>query len=69
MQDTLAKLQEHGSLVRFKGGFWSWKCCEINHYRDYSCPEWHCDVKTLRALEKRGLVELDEQQRLCKLVN
>lgn len=31
-------------------------------------PIWKCDVKTLRALEKRGLVLVDEANKVCTMV-
>lgn len=31
-------------------------------------PVWSCDVKTLRALEKRGIVKLDELNKVCILL-
>jgi hypothetical protein len=33
-----------------------------------STPVWRCDVKTLRALQKRGLVVLDEVRKICFFV-
>ena len=74
MRNVLLRLQEYGSLVRFDGGFWSWKEVDFkpqyneNQYMD-KVPVWHCDVRTLRALQKRGLVKLDETLKFCVPVN
>lgn len=37
------------------------------HDDDYAIPIWNCDVKTVRALQKRGLVVLDEMNSICTL--
>lgn len=34
---------------------------------DRLAPAWYCDVKTLRALQKRGYVILDEINEICVL--
>lgn len=72
MTETLQLIQEHGKLIRYDGGFWSWKDAAqkpLYNGGKLLCmvPVWHCDVKTLRALEKRGLVVLDEKQKICLL--
>lgn len=53
----------YGELIRYPGGFWSWRDVEIKN----EIPAWYCDVKTLRALGKRGIVNLDETKKICKL--
>ena len=73
MQDVLEVLKEHKELVRYDGGFWSWKGVEIKRttftrMNNFDVPVWNCDVKTLRALRKRGLVELDEVANICKII-
>mgnify|MGYP003196876941 CR=1 FL=1 len=60
MLETIKKIEEHGKLVRYTGGFWSWERCEQHDCCGDMVPDWHCDIKTLRALECRGLVLLDE---------
>ena len=55
-QKTLAAMREHdGELVRLTGGFWTWRDCPRVKL---GVPSWYCDMNTLRALEKRGLVTL-----------
>ena len=73
MQNVLDILKEHKELVRYKGGFWSWNGVEFkrrtfNRMDCYDVPAWHCDVKTLRALHKRGLVELDEITNIYRII-
>lgn len=73
MLEVIEAMKTHGNLVRYDGGFWSWEDVEIEHVRfnrmqNFDVPAWHCDVKTLRALERRGLVELDEKMQVCRLI-
>lgn len=74
MQDTLEKLRDNKELIRYPGGFWSWREVELKssyNGREFMCmvPIWYCDVKTLHALQKRELVELDEKNEICRLAN
>ena len=74
MLETLEMIKQHGKLIRHSGGFWSWTEIELKplyNGREFMCmvPIWYCDVKTLRALQKRELVVLDEQAKECGLVN
>jgi hypothetical protein len=51
--DTLARMGS-GELERLPGGFW----CTAATPRDYrGCPVWWCDIRTVRALERLGLIE------------
>ena len=56
MMQVTEQMELHGELIRYPGGFWSWRDVEIKR----EIPVWYCDVKTLRALGKRGIVNLDE---------
>lgn len=72
MLKTIAIMQKHGKLIRYAGGFWSWEDIALKPLCNggkFLCmvPEWHCDVKTLRALDKRGIVTLDETKKACVL--
>lgn len=74
MSEVMKILKEHCEIIRYDGGFWSWS--EVNLKLLYNgnqymgkVPVWHCDVRTLRALQKRGLVKLDETLKFCILVN
>ena len=51
--DTLARMSS-GELERLPGGFWT----TTTTPRDYrGVPVWWVDVRTVRALEKLGLIE------------
>ena len=63
MMRVAEQMESHGELIRYPGGFWSWRDVEIKN----EIPAWYCDVKTLRALGKRGIVNLDETKKICKL--
>nr|DAJ91010.1 MAG TPA: hypothetical protein [Caudoviricetes sp.] len=63
MMQVTEQMELHGELIRYPGGFWSWRDVEIKR----KIPAWYCDVKTLRALGKRGIVNLDETKKICKL--
>lgn len=72
MLETIATMRQHGDLIRYDGGFWSWKNVELKPLYiggKFLCnvPVWHCDVKTLRALNRRGIVTLDEVHKVCTL--
>lgn len=72
MEETIRIMKVHGKLIRYSGGFWSWVGVEMHLSRmgadTYKHPIWHCDVKTLRALAKRGVVLLDEENKFCQLI-
>lgn len=72
MIETIKAMQKHGDLKRYDGGFWSWEDIDLKPLYNggtFLCmiPIWHCDVKTLRALAKRGFVTLKEDQKKCIL--
>lgn len=72
MIEVLGKMKEHGKLIRYHGGFWSWEGVEIKttsfrKMKNYEYPAWNCDVRTLKALHKRGLVILNESENICTL--
>lgn len=68
MQKALDIIQEHGSIVRYKGGFWARPGAEMGRHRggpasqhyDYPLGTW-VRHGTLAALFKRGLVEVADQ--------
>ena len=51
--DTLARMGE-GELERLPGGFWTTTTTPRDHR---GVPVWWCDIRTVRVLETRGLVE------------
>lgn len=72
MERVLKVMITHGEkFIRYEGGFWSWEGVEIEKrglpWNQYEIPAWHCDVRTLRALQARNVVELDEKKKVCVL--
>lgn len=72
MIETISAMRVHGNLKRYEGGFWSWEETELEPLYNSGkllcmIPVWHCDVKTLRALAKKGLVTLNESEKVCIL--
>lgn len=72
MLETMQVLEKYKALKRYDGGFWSWDSADMKpsyNGGQIICmvPSWYCDVKTLRALAKRNLVVLDENNKTCKL--
>lgn len=65
MKETVQVMKAHGKLIRYNYGFWSWCGVEID---THNVPIWYCDVRTLRGLEKREVVILDEENRFCQLI-
>ncbi len=44
-------------LVRLPGGFWTYEGCHTEHnIRGYDVPDWYIDIKTIRAMENKGLL-------------
>ena len=60
-KETLAAMREHGGeLIRMGGGFWTWRnCSQVK----VGVPAWYCTVGTLRALEKKGMITLIQENR------
>jgi hypothetical protein len=63
-QAVLDKMDETGQpLVRWPGGFWSYKGCTVSHQgkldhgTKYSVPSWYCSAGTIKALDDRGLIK------------
>ena len=58
MQECIDKLKLHGELIRYKGGFWSRKNCNMkyNSFLDANQPEWFFLESTINALIKRDKV-------------
>ena len=72
MEEAVRVMRVHGKLIRYDGGFWSWVNVEIHRHKNgadtYESPIWYCGVGTLRALVKRGVVTLDEENKSCQLI-
>jgi hypothetical protein len=64
-QKALNQLINHGgTFIRKEGGFWTWPDGKGN-----VVPEWYCDVRTLRVLERKGFIILNEIKRTAQLVS
>lgn len=72
MEETVRIMKAHGKLIRYNSGFWSWSGVEMHISRNgadiYKHPIWYCGIGTLRALAKRGIVILDEENKFCQLI-
>jgi hypothetical protein len=64
-QNVIGIMKEKGSLKRLPGGFWTYDDVTIKEHS--FVPVWWCDVRTLRVLQTKGLVNLDELKRICTL--
>lgn len=51
--DTLTE-QHQSRLIRVQGGFWTYPTCPRKG--DGTIPTWWVDVRTVRAMEKAGLL-------------
>lgn len=68
MIETIDMMKQHnGKMIRWKYGLWTFEGAKIKYYvksnvdnSNVPIPEWYCDVKTLRALHKRGIIQLNE---------
>jgi len=65
MQQALNFMRAHGRLVRWPGGFWTYPECPTTRVQQsragvHHVPEWFAGVKTLEALEARGLTVLQK---------
>lgn len=69
--EAMTVMEKHGHFVRLEGGFWTYPDAKImgavpGWRGDCAVPEWYCGVSTLRSLQKRGLVELRESDKICE---
>lgn len=68
-------MTEKGDLIRWEGGFWTYKDAKIGHilkdvyHGDLPVPEWYCGIRTLRSMKSKGWVTLDEQNNICSLIS
>ncbi len=61
MREVLDKMAEHGHLVRWPGGFWTYPNCPTTRKVDnHLVPDWYVGVQTLKALAKRDMVRLEK---------
>lgn len=65
-EEALKMMKEKGGgvLVRWPGGFWTFSGAQgravynRHGYLEYLVPEWWCGVRTVRALAKKGVVDM-----------
>lgn len=65
-EEALKMMKEKGGgrLVRWPGGFWTYPGADgkavygFGGFFEYFRPEWSCSTNTVRALAKKGLVEI-----------
>ena len=66
MLRCLEIIKQHGSIVRYRGGFWQKpndECAKKFIDRGqlvYNYPAEHISTGTLKALHARGLIQIDE---------
>jgi hypothetical protein len=71
-QRALDIIQQHGSICRYEGGFWAKPNDEIAGVFkkelsgrldcDFHYPENHVGTNTIKALLKKGLIEVSEEK-------
>lgn len=55
--DVLGQMRESGKIERLSGGFWTTPGMSFD---PRGAPDWHVTVQTIRAMEKKGLLERRE---------
>ncbi|MPM00437.1 hypothetical protein SDC9_46661 [bioreactor metagenome] len=70
--NVIQTMLKRGNLHRHSGG-WTYDGVEEWEYTDMSghthrFPNWHCNLMTLRVLDRNGIVNLDEKNKICKLI-
>lgn len=63
--EVMELLNKYKKFIRYKGGFWSNENSELNENGN---PVWNCGIDTLRALNKKGYVTLNEENQECILI-
>lgn len=64
-KEAVNQLINHGgTFIRKEGGFWTWPDAKGN-----VVPEYYCDVRTLRVLERKGIIVLDEIKKIASLAS
>lgn len=61
-QQLIAKIREHGSLVRFRGGFWSGPETPVVKSYDMDVPEWYFPTRTVQALIGQGVLTVTQER-------
>jgi len=65
MQETYEIIKEHGEIIRWGECYWTYPKCARSKRLDV--PEWICQTSTLRALAKRNLITLDEDNDIARV--
>lgn len=57
MEKCLESIQNHGKLIRFKGGFWCNEDVEMQTFQGHTFPVSYYNWGTIKALLDRDLIE------------
>jgi hypothetical protein len=57
MREAVERARVTGGLYRWRGGFWSDHAQTQEQFANTNTPTWWVGAQTVRALERRGLVE------------
>lgn len=58
--DFIARLAEHGRIIRYPGGFWSAPGMSLGRN---GAPEWYFQTGTVQGLLSRNLIEVSRTMR------
>jgi len=61
-EEAIAKLREHGKLIRYSGGFWSAPGVPFKYTYPGSPLEWEFGTSTIHALLKLGVLAVAEER-------
>lgn len=62
-EQCLAAAKQHGgTLVYYKGGFWSATNVVMKPCADFMAPEWHFGTVVIRALIRKEYLEVVEEK-------
>ncbi|MTI15211.1 hypothetical protein [Sansalvadorimonas verongulae] len=66
MQKAFNRLQEHGRLIKYSGGFWSAPgvACRKSHLgTGLRIPAWHYGTRTIQGLIRRDLARVVRERK------
>lgn len=61
MKAALDKMKEHGRLVRWPGGYWTFPNCPSRPTPNGAAPEWWTITQTINGLARRGTIKVVER--------
>lgn len=72
-QEVYDIICEHKQIVRWGECYWTYKDCKTHQFKYRNeisdIPDWICQTNTLRALAKRNLIMLDEENDTATILN